>query len=110
MAAGARLTRTLLAAVCATCLAVQRSALAADAQGAQIAAVCASCHPLDGRNTGIPPLAGLDEAKIAQAMLAYRSGERTSQTMHVVAAALSPAEIARVARYLAALRPSVERP
>jgi sulfide dehydrogenase cytochrome subunit len=74
-------------------------------QGSQLAAACASCHRLDGRDTGIPPVVGLDAASITQAMLAYRSGARASQIMQVVARALTPPQIASIARYLAARQP-----
>ena len=62
-----------------------------------------------GRDNGIPPVVGLDENRIVQSMRAYRSGERTSQIMHVVAAALSPEEIAAIAHYLAGQRPAAAR-
>jgi sulfide dehydrogenase cytochrome subunit len=90
------------------CLAAPRGAAAAADQGAQIAAACASCHRLDGRDTGIPPVVGLDEQSIVQAMLAYRSGQRAGQIMKVVAASLSPEELAAVAHYLAARRPAAQ--
>jgi cytochrome c553 len=78
----------------------------ADDLGAEIAAACASCHRPDGLGSGIPVIAGLPEASIGGAMLAYRSGTRPDQIMQVVARALSPAEIATVARYLAARKPT----
>ncbi len=69
---------------------------------AQLAAACASCHTTGGgAQSAIVSLAGLGEAGCVQAMLAYRSGQRSSQIMHVVAAALSAQEIAAVAHYLA---------
>ena len=88
------------------CLAVQPCAAASGNQGAQLAASCAACHRPDGRDTGIPPVVGLDETRIVQSMRAYQSGERTNQIMHVVAAALSPEEITAVAHYLAGQKPA----
>jgi cytochrome c553 len=88
------------------CLAAQPCVAASGNQGAQLAASCASCHRPDGRDTGIPPVAGLDESRIVQTLRAYRSGERASQIMHVVAAALSSEESAAVAHYLAGQRPA----
>ena len=70
--------------------------------GAQIAATCASCHRLDGGDRGIPPIIGLGEAKLARALLAYRSSERPSHIMHAIALSLSDEEITGVARFLAA--------
>jgi sulfide dehydrogenase cytochrome subunit len=109
MMVGARLAPALQIVASLAFLVTQPSAAAAGDQGAQIAAACASCHRLDGRDSGIPPVVGLDEASIVQAMLAYRSGERASQIMHVVAAFLSPEEITTVAHYLAAQGQAAER-
>jgi sulfide dehydrogenase cytochrome subunit len=109
MTARARLAPALAIVASLACLVAQPSAVAAGDRGAQIGAMCASCHRLDGRDAGIPPIVGLNEASIVQALLAYRSGERASQIMHVVAAFLSPEEIATVAHYLAAQRPAAER-
>ena len=75
--------------------------------GGQLAASCASCHGGAGA-AGIARLADLDAAQVVQAMLSYRRGERRSQIMRVVAAALSPDEIMAVAAYLA--RPPGDRP
>ena len=91
------------------CLAAQPCAAASGNQGTQLAASCASCHRPDGRDTGIPPVVGLDESRIVQSMRAYRAGERTSQIMNVVAAALSAEETAAVAHYLAGQKPASER-
>jgi cytochrome subunit of sulfide dehydrogenase len=88
------------------CLVAQPCAAATDTRGAQIAAACASCHRVDGRDSGIPPVVGLDEVRIVKSLWAYRSGERAGPIMHVVAAALSPEEIAAVAHYLAGQRPA----
>jgi cytochrome subunit of sulfide dehydrogenase len=84
-------------------LLVSQSGAAAGAdQGAQLAAACASCHRLDGRDKGIAPIVGLDEEKLLAAMQAFKSGERPSQIMHVMSLSLSDEEIATVVRYLAA--------
>ena len=76
---------------------------AADRDGeAQLAAMCASCHRLDGGDRGIPTILGMGLEMFTRAMLAYRSGERPSHIMHAVALSLSDEEIATVARYFAA--------
>jgi cytochrome subunit of sulfide dehydrogenase len=76
-------------------------AAADDGQGAQIAATCTSCHSLNGRDEGIPPIAGLDEQAIIDAVRAYRASETPSHVMHAVALSLTDEELASVAAYLA---------
>jgi cytochrome c553 len=78
-------------------------------QGRELAAACASCHRPDGHDTVIPSIAGLDESRIVHLMLAYRSAERGSQIMRVVADALTPEEIEAVANYVAR-HPSEKKP
>ena len=79
-------------------------------QGAQLAAMCAACHRLDGLDHGIPSIIGLDESKFAGMMVEFRSDARKSQIMGVVARSLSDAEIADLARYLGARQKRSERP
>jgi cytochrome c553 len=71
-------------------------------RGAQLAAMCASCHRLDGRDKGIPSIVGMDKEKFTETMTAFKSGARSSSIMHAVALQLSNAEIATLAQYLAA--------
>ena len=78
-------------------------------QGAQ-PAMCAACHRLDGLDQGIPSIIGLDESKFAGIMAEFKSDARKSQIMGVVARSLSDAEIADLARYLAARQKRSERP
>jgi cytochrome c553 len=79
-----------------------RLAAADSDRGAQLAATCASCHRLDGRDQGIPSIIGLDPEKLVGMMQAFKSDERSSHIMHTVSLSLSDDEIAAVARYLAA--------
>lgn len=79
----------------------QPCVMADNTQGAQLAATCASCHRLDGRDKGIPAIVGVDEEKLARALFAYRAKESPSHIMRAVALSLSDEEIAIVARYLA---------
>ena len=81
-----------------------RSGAAEPDRGAQIAAVCASCHRLDGRDHGIPSIIGLDEATLVAEMRAFKSGERPGQIMRVMSLSLTAEDFAAVARYLAAQR------
>jgi sulfide dehydrogenase cytochrome subunit len=89
-------------AVSLVVLIADRGMAAQDARGAQITAVCASCHRLDGRDKGIPSIVGMDKEKFAGAMAAFKSGKRSSQIMHAVALSLNDDEIATLAEYLAA--------
>ena len=87
-----------------------RSAVADNDRGAQLAATCASCHRLDGRDKGIPSIIGLDEETFIRAMQAFKSGERSNQIMHVMSLSLSNEEIAILAHYLSTLRIEPKRP
>lgn len=81
---------------------------AADRDGeAQLAAMCASCHRLDGGDGGIPTILGMSPEMLTRTMLAYRSHERPSHIMRAIALSLSDEEIETVARYLAALNKQV---
>lgn len=75
---------------------------ARDERAVQLAAICASCHRLDGRDKSIPSIVGMDKKKFVGVMAAFKSGERPSQMMHAVALSLSDDEIATLAEYLAA--------
>lgn len=105
------LGRSLVLAIAASPILLAASArAAANDQGGQLAAVCASCHRLDGGEKGIPSIIGLGEDRLTRAMLAYRSGERSSHIMRAIALSLSDEEIATVARFLAAQGKKAEPP
>jgi cytochrome c553 len=107
------LGRSLVLAIAASpilLVAASARAAAANDEGRQIAAVCASCHRLDGGEKGIPSIIGLGEDRLTHAMLAYRSGERSSHIMRAIALSLSDEEIATVARFLAAQGKKAEPP
>ena len=105
----ARLILALLMALSPSFV-VHQSAAAENNQGAQLAAMCAACHRLDGRDQGIPSIIGLNPKKLAEAMEAFRSGKRSSQIMNVVARSLSTEEIAALAEYLATQKRGSEQP
>ena len=86
-----------------------RSMAGDNERGAQLAAMCASCHRLDGRGKGIPSIVGMAKEKFAETMTAFKSGARSSSIMHAVALQLSDAEIATLAQYLAARANESER-
>ncbi len=93
---------TLSIAVSLIVLGADRGQAADNERAAQLAAMCASCHRLDGRDTGIPSIVGMDKQKFAEAMAAFKSGARSNSIMHAVALQLSDAAIAALAEYLAA--------
>jgi cytochrome subunit of sulfide dehydrogenase len=101
LANGTRLIATLLLAIVPIALIIFRSPAADNNRGAQLAAMCAACHRLDGLDKGIPSIIGLDEKKLADMMAEFKSNKRTSQIMNVVARSLSDEEIADLAHYLA---------
>jgi sulfide dehydrogenase cytochrome subunit len=107
---GARLMMTLLLATSPLVFAVHPSAAAENNRGAQLAAMCAACHRLDGLDKGIPTIIALDEKKFTDMMEAFKSGKRTSQIMNVVARSLSDEEIDALADYLAVQPRGSERP
>ena len=66
---------------------------------------CAACHDSDGLGRGAyPKLAAQTQEYLVAALRAYREGQRHSGTMGPISAALSDADIDRVASYYHALR------
>ena len=96
----ARLIMTLLLASLIVFI-VHGSAAVENNQGAQLAAMCAACHRLDGRDEGIPTIVGIEPKKLVETMEAFRSDQRSSQIMNVVARSLSTEEVAVLGEYLA---------
>ena len=89
---------------------VHRCTAAENEQGAQLAAMCAACHRLDGRDHGIPSIIGLEPKKLTETMEAFRTDKRSSQIMNVVARSLTTEEIATLAEDLAMQRRGPEQP
>jgi len=113
MARQAAPARTFIALLLATgplAFIVHPSPAAENNQGAQLAAMCAACHPLDGLDKGIPSITGLDDKKLAGMMAEFKSDKRKSQIMGVVARSLSDEEVADLAHYLATRQKGSERP
>jgi sulfide dehydrogenase cytochrome subunit len=109
-AGGARRILALLMATGALLSVVPQGAAGENNRAAQLAAMCASCHRLDGRDHGIPSIIGLDKKKLVDTMEAFKSGKRSSQIMQVVARSLSTEEIAALADYLAGRQKGSEQP
>jgi cytochrome c553 len=67
---------------------------------------CLGCHAIPSyTNTyptyHVPKVGGQNEAYIVSALLAYRSGQRAHDTMHINALALSDQDIADIAAFFA---------
>ncbi len=76
------------------------------------ATACATCHGADGIGLAAATfvrLAGLNEAYIAKQLRDFKQGARVNPIMQPMAAALTDAEIAAVARYYAS-RPAPKAP
>ena len=71
--------------------------------GKAAAAACAGCHGETGVSAmpGTPSLAGLDPKYLAAAMKAYKGGQRKSDIMKPMAAAVSDADLANITLYYA---------
>ncbi len=77
--------------------------------GKKIAYTCTGCHGIPFyQNTypsyHVPRLGGQNEAYIALALKAYRSGERGHKTMQAQAGNLTDQDIADIAAYFASIK------
>lgn len=77
--------------------------------GKKIAYTCTGCHGIPFyQNTfpsyHVPRLGGQNEAYLATALKAYRSGERSHATMRAQAGNLSDQDIADIAAYFASIK------
>ncbi|MCH8537076.1 MAG: cytochrome c [Alkalimonas sp.] len=74
-------------------------------QGQARANSCAACHGPQGisRNRMYPSIVGLSESEFKQALLDYRTGERTNPLMSPQARGLSDEDIELLAAYYALL-------
>lgn len=70
-----------------------------------LAATCSACHTRDGAdNPAIAPLDGRPATDVANAMRAFRSGERTGTVMPQLARGYTDADIDAIATWYAAQR------
>jgi len=98
----------------AACLALGWTATAALAQQGPVGnaeaaraknSMCIGCHGVQGYKAAfpevyhVPKIGGQQTAYLANALKAYRSGERSHPTMHGIAASLSDQDIADLAAY-----------
>jgi cytochrome c553 len=74
----------------------------------QKAAVCESCHGIEGRSTvpDTPSLAGQPKQFVTTQLVMFREGNRKNAVMSPVAAPLSNAEINELGSYFAAQSPA----
>jgi len=78
-----------------------------EAAGARAAAACAGCHGDKGvtSTATVPNLAGQDAEYFIEAMRAYKSGERSDESMKGVAASVDAATVKNLAAYYAKQQP-----
>ena len=98
--------RSLAVLVAFALLAPSGVATAGDVKaGRAKALMCQACHGLDGisKVPDAPNLAGQTAAYLATQLRAFKSGVRKNESMTVVAATLSDAEIEDLAAYFSAI-------
>lgn len=99
----------LLWLACLPVLAASPSGTSTTAPAPVIAGICAGCHGIEGEGnaSGIPRLAGMDADYLAHTLIAFKTGQRASDTMQPIAGALSDTDISVLAKYFATRRPSL---
>ncbi len=103
--------RLLLAALAMTVALAASAAVAADrAAGRAKAKMCIACHAINGASLrpDAPHLWGQVELYLAEQLRAYRSGERKSEVMKIIAAPLSDEDIDNLAAWFAGIPVVVE--
>jgi cytochrome c553 len=88
-------------------------AAAGDARlGKQKAAMCRTCHGLDGiaKIPIAPHIAGENEIYLQTQLKAFRSGKRQNEIMSVIAGQLSDADIANLAAWYASIQITATMP
>lgn len=66
-----------------------------------VAKPCVTCHGRDGigRSPGYPNLAGQKSVYVMQQLTAFRSGQRQSEVMNIIAKDLTDEDIRTIAEY-----------
>jgi cytochrome c553 len=102
--------RPIVLAGAAMAIAFPLGPLAADeninnlkALGQHLAQECTPCHRLDGADTGIPSIIGLEPHYFIETMSFYKNGQRNNPAMVSVAQSLDDRQIKALALYFAAL-------
>jgi sulfide dehydrogenase cytochrome subunit len=80
--------------------AILGDAPALGADSALLASTCSGCHTGSARiTTAIPRIAGLPEVVLAEAMRAFRAGQRPATVMDRIAKGFTEDEITQLAAY-----------
>ena len=79
-------------------------------RGRELTYTCQGCHGVPGYENAyptfrVPLLGGQSEVYLANALTAYRNGERQHPTMQAQAESFSEADIADIAAFLSSLQP-----
>ncbi len=86
----------------------QATAAAPSLELRSLAATCAACHGTDGRavqGAALVGLRGRSERDLATQLQAFRDGSREGTVMPQIAKGYTPAQLAQLAAYFAALPP-----
>jgi cytochrome c553 len=79
-------------------------------RGRQLTYTCQGCHGVPGYENAyptyrVPKLGGQSAAYLANALTAYKNGDRPHPTMQAQAESFSEADIADIAAFLSSLQP-----
>lgn len=72
--------------------------------GQQLSQECLTCHRLDGKDLGVPPIVDLSREEFVKALQLYRTGLRANPTMVSVASTLDDQQIEALALYFSTLK------
>ena len=79
-----------------------QTAFGQDVRGRDLATTCSGCHGTNGRSaSGMPNIAGLDQAYIIKQMSDFKSGTRPATVMHQIAKGFNDDQVAALAAYFA---------
>jgi len=94
-------SKSIIVALCLSLFFFTNAQAGGDAAAGQAkSSGCASCHGVDGKK-GVP-LAGKEEAYLAEQLRAYKTGSRKNAMMNMMAAKLGDDDINDLAAYYAA--------
>jgi cytochrome c553 len=95
----------IAAAIAATSAAAQAAPAGDPAAGRQKTQMCSGCHGIEGWRTAypevykVPKIVGQHPAYLVRALQAYKSGERSHQSMRAIAGSLSDKDMADLAAF-----------
>lgn len=102
----------VLALALAALAAASPAAAGDPAAGRRKAAMCQTCHGIDGvgKMPDVPNIGGESAGYLVRQLEQFKSGERRHEQMSLVAASLSEADIADLAAWYASIEFSVKVP